>query len=234
MTEFATVMDLQEKVDEVDRQIRNACDRAKRDPSEVQLIAVSKKFPPERIREAAACGLRIMGENRVQEAAKKIPACPDFIDWHLIGHLQTNKAKDAARLFQQVHSVDSLRLLDALEEGAAKARGELEILIQVNIAGESQKYGVPMNGVEELLREAFQRTHLTVHGLMTMPPFTSDPEASRPIFQKLRELRDRLQDTLSAGLPELSMGMSGDFVVAIEEGATMVRLGTALFGPRSG
>lgn len=228
------MMDIDKNHLEINQRISQACEKSGRDDSSVQVIAVTKKFSSEVVREAASSGFRIMGENRVQEAAKKIPACPDYLDWHLIGHLQTNKADQAARIFSTIHSVDSLRLLDALEEGARKARGSLDVLIQVNIAGEAQKYGVPIGELEELINESFSRTHLNVMGLMAMPPFSKDPEDSRPAFRALRELRDRLQDDLSMGLPELSMGMSNDYGVAVEEGATYIRLGTALFGERKG
>jgi pyridoxal phosphate enzyme (YggS family) len=207
-----------------------ACKTAGRDRKSVRLLAVSKTRPPEAVREAVDCGLRLFGENRVQEAQSKIPMSPSGLEWHLIGHLQTNKAKVAARLFQMIHSVDSLKLLQALESHAGTT---LPVLLQVNVSGEASKFGMEPSEVAGVIEAANQMQKCEVHGLMTIPPFSPDPEKTRVNFVALRELRDRLQEETGTPLPELSMGMSHDLEVAIEEGSTWVRIGTALFGARS-
>ncbi|HEY5654002.1 MAG TPA: YggS family pyridoxal phosphate-dependent enzyme [Pontiella sp.] len=218
-----------ERLDGVEQRIRAACENAGRPRDSVRLLAVSKTKPPEAVREAAGCGLRLFGENRVQEAQSKIPMCPGGLEWHLIGHLQTNKAKMAARLFQMVHSVDSLKLLEALESHADIT---LPVLLQVNVSGEAAKFGMKPDEVAEVIEAANQMQKCEVHGLMTIPPFSPDPEKTRIHFKALRALRDRLQDETGTPLPELSMGMSHDLEVAIEEGSTWVRIGTDLFGSR--
>ena len=214
--------------------VQAACDRCGRDPESVKLVAVTKKFTADVVREASDCGLRIMGENRVQEALQKIPDCPSMLDWHLIGHLQTNKARQAVHCFSTIHSVDSERLIHALQDAADRDSGQLTVLLQVNISGEMQKAGCRPEEVPTLIQRLKACPALHLQGLMTMPPWNPDPEKSRPVFQQLRTLRNRLEDECLTALPELSMGMSHDFEVAIEEGATYVRLGTALFGARKG
>ncbi len=205
-----------------------AARRAGRDPGEITLMAVSKTVEPERIREAYVAGIRVFGENRVQEFEKKQPALRGLAgaEWHLIGHLQSNKAKKAAELFGAVDSVDSLKLARKLDEAAD---GVLPVLIEVNIGGEQAKSGVTPGSAEfeELLGAMFQKVQ--VRGLMTIPPFTEAPEGARPYFRRMKELRDRV----APGLKALSMGMSHDFEVAIEEGSTCVRVGTAIFGERA-
>ena len=181
------------------------------------------------MRKAADCGVRLFGENRVQEAQAKIPLCPDGLEWHLIGHLQSNKAKVAANLFQMIHSVDSLKIIEALE---AHAVANLPVLLQVNVAGEASKSGMKPEEAASIIEAANRMFKVEVHGLMTIPPFTDDPEKARIHFSNLRELRDRLQIETGTPLPELSMGMSHDLEVAIEEGSTWVRIGTDLFGTR--
>ncbi len=218
-----------ERLELVERRIAKACEKAGRSRDSLRLLAVSKTKPPEAVREAVDCGLRLFGENRVQEAQSKIPLCPDGLEWHLIGHLQTNKAKVAATLFHMVHSVDSLKLLQALE---AHAEVTLPVLLQVNISGEAAKFGMKPNEVPGVIEAANQMQKCEVHGLMTIPPFSSDPEKTRAHFISLRELRDHLQDETGTPLPELSMGMSHDLEVAIEEGSTWIRIGTDLFGSR--
>ncbi len=218
-----------ERLEKVDRRIAAACEKAGRPRDHVRLLAVSKTKPPEAIREAADCGLRLFGENRVQEAQSKIPMCPSGLEWHLIGHLQTNKAKVAARFFQMIHSVDSLKLLQALE---AHADVTLPVLLQVNVSGEAAKFGMKPDEVAGVIEAANQMQKCEVHGLMTIPPFSPDPEKTRVHFSTLRELRGRLQEETGTPLPELSMGMSHDLEVAIEEGSTWVRIGTDLFGER--
>lgn len=201
-------------------------------------MAVTKTFPAGRVREAYEAGLRIFGENRVQEFAGKVDALRDLHNarWHLIGHLQNNKANKAAELFPAVDSIDSLRLAEKLNAAAQKLGKRIEVLIEINIAGESAKSGVPPNSpeLEQLLGAAPRLTSLDVRGLMTVPPFTEDPEAARPYFRKLRELRDQIarQKYESVQMDVLSIGMSHDFEVAIEEGSTCVRIGTAIFGER--
>ena len=219
----------EQHLEKVERRIAAACERAGRPRDSVRLLAVSKTKPPEAIREAANCGLRLFGENKVQEAQSKIPMCPAGLEWHLIGHLQSNKAKLAASLFQMIHSVDSLKLLRALD---AHAGTSLPVLLQVNVSGESSKSGMTPEEVAEVIEAANQMQKVEVHGLMSIPPFTADPEKARDHFVALRELRDRLQQETGTPLPELSMGMSHDLEVAIEEGSTWVRIGTDLFGER--
>ncbi len=208
---------------------------AGRDPSAVRLVAVSKTFPIDAVREAYAAGQREFGENRVQEALQKIAGSSDLsIRWHLLGHLQTNKARKAAPSFAMIQSVDSVALLERLDREAEEAGHAPELLIQVDLAGEATKHGVAMADVPRLFDAAATCRAARVVGLMTLPPVPDTPEDARPWFRRLRELRDEWQ---AAGVPavmlrELSMGMSGDFEVAVQEGATIVRVGTAIFGSR--
>ena len=219
-----------QRLEKVEQRIAAACEKAGRPRDSVRLLAVSKTKPPAAVREAAGCGLRLFGENRVQEAQSKIPMCPAGLEWHLIGHLQSNKAKVAVRYFQMIHSVDSLKLLQALETHAGIT---LPVLLQVNVSGEAAKFGLKPDEVAEVIAAANQMQKCEVHGLMTIPPFSPDPEKTRIHFSNLRNLRDRLQDETGTPLPELSMGMSHDLEVAIEEGSTWVRIGTDLFGGRN-
>ncbi len=209
-----------------------ACARAGRDRSEVAMLAVSKRFGPERVREAAEAGLTLFGENRVQEAKQKIPLCPGHLEWHMIGHLQRNKVRDTVQLFEMIHSVDSLRLLETIEEVSERAGRTLPVCLEVNVSGESSKFGMPPEDLPGVLEASTRMMHVDVIGLMTMPPFTEEAEGARPHFARLRELRDACRDGLGFDLPELSMGMSHDFEVAIEEGATWIRLGSVVFGKR--
>jgi len=218
-----------ERLEVVEKRIAVACTKAGRPRESVRLLAVSKTKPPEAVREAAGCGLRLFGENKVQEAQSKIPLCPSGLEWHLIGHLQTNKARLAANLFQMIHSVDSVKLLQALDAHAGVA---LPVLLQVNVSGEASKSGMKPEEAAAVIEAANQMSKVEVHGLMTIPPFTPDPEKARIYFAALRELRDRLQVETGTPLPELSMGMSHDLEIAIEEGSTWVRIGTDLFGER--
>ncbi|MEW6660727.1 MAG: YggS family pyridoxal phosphate-dependent enzyme [Thermodesulfobacteriota bacterium] len=212
--------------------IAAAARKTGRDPALVKLVAVSKTVDLERIKEARDAGQKIFGENYLQEARGKIEALGEAASWHFIGHLQSNKAKAAVALFELIHGVDSLKLARALDTAAAQAGKVQEILIQVNLGGEETKSGVPPDAAPALLREIARLPRLRVAGLMTMPPWFTDPEAVRPYFRGLRELRERLLQLQICPLPELSMGMSGDFEAAIEEGATLVRIGTAIFGRR--
>ncbi|MGA6951706.1 MAG: YggS family pyridoxal phosphate-dependent enzyme [Candidatus Sulfotelmatobacter sp.] len=222
----------------IQQRIAIAARRAGRNSDEVALMAVTKTQPPERIREAYEAGQRLFGENRVQDFAAKAGTLQDLqnAEWHMIGHLQTNKAAKTAELFRAVDSVDSLKLAETLDAAACKLDQKLDMLIEINVGGEAAKSGVAPDSpaLEELLLAAPRLEALVFRGLMTVPPFTDDPEGARPYFRKLRELRDAIA---ARGLPavamqQLSMGMSHDFEVAIEEGSTCVRLGTAIFGER--
>jgi len=222
----------------VQARIAAAAQRSGRDPASVTLVAVSKTFPFTAVLEAAAAGQRDFGENRVQEALQKIAQPADTsLRWHLIGHLQANKAKKAAPAFACVHSVDSLELLRKLDDGAgdrAPAVGPLELLVQVDLAGEDTKFGAPAETAERIVGAAASLTHARIVGLMLVPPWNEDPEQTRPWFVQLRALRDRLlrEGVDPQTLRHLSMGMSHDYEAAIEEGATIVRVGTAIFGKR--
>lgn len=223
-------MSIAENLERIEQRISAACEKAGRDRGEVRLMAVSKRKPVEAVQEAAKAGQILFGENRVQEAQTKIPRCPPTLEWHLIGHLQSNKTKLAASgLFRMIHSVDSEKLIRRLDEQSALP---LPILIQVNVSGEGSKDGCAPEEAAELINIANACSRVEVHGLMTIPPFTPDPEKARSHFAALRELRDRLQEQTGTPLPELSMGMSHDFEIAIEEGSTFVRVGTDIFGRR--
>jgi pyridoxal phosphate enzyme (YggS family) len=210
--------------------IARRAERAGRDPGDVVVVAVTKGFPVERIREALALGLRILGENRVQEALAKIDEIgPADVDWHLIGHLQTNKVKFIEGRFRMVQSLDSVGLVEALDR---RLRSPLDVLVEVNVAGEPQKTGVLPADLAAVAAAVNAAQHLQLRGLMTVAPMADDPEAVRPVFQQLRSLRERTSQQLGVALPVLSMGMTGDYPIAVEEGATMLRLGRALFGAR--
>lgn len=197
------------------------------------MLAVAKTQPPEVVRAAAELGLTLFGENKIQEAKAKIPLCPDRLRWHFIGHLQTNKCRDAVSLFEMIQSVDSLPLAQELQKRAEQAAKTMPILLEINVAGEGSKFGYQPERMLTEFKEIISLSRLEVHGLMAIPPFTPVPEKARPHFRRLRELREQCEQLLGAPLPHLSMGMSGDFEIAIEEGATIVRIGTALFGERS-
>jgi pyridoxal phosphate enzyme (YggS family) len=220
---------------EVRRRIAAAAARVNRDPASIRLIGVSKTIPASRVREASAEGLHDFGENRVQEGLDKIAALSDLTaEWHLIGHLQSNKAKKAAGAFAWIQSVDSLDLLARLDRAAAELGRRPKILIQVDLAHEATKHGADRGDVRALVDAALAARAVDLHGLMIVPPIPENPDESRPWFRRLRDLRDEL---VTGGVPasrltELSMGMSQDFEIAIEEGATMVRVGTAIFGHR--
>ncbi len=223
-------MSIRDNLEVVEVRIAAACRKAGRNRDEVKLVAVSKTKHAEAVLEAAEAGQILFGENKVQEAQAKIPLCPGNLQWHLIGHLQSNKARVAASgLFRMIHSVDSEKLLRALDEYAAVP---LPVLIQVNVSGEGSKEGCTPEDAAVLIEAANQCSKVEVHGLMTIPPFTPDPEKARIHFSNLRKLRDRLQQETGTPLPELSMGMSHDFEIAIEEGSTFVRIGSSIFGER--
>jgi len=224
-----------ENIEIIRARIRAAVERAGRDPGSVRLVAVSKRQDLEAIREAMAAGQVLFGENYLQEAHDKVLAIDQGVIWHCIGHLQSNKARIAAEIFDCIETIDRLKLGKALESRLAELGKTLPVLIQVNVGGEAQKAGVAPHEAAQLCRDLQQFPHLIVQGLMTMPPFVDDPEESRGCFRQLRLLGEELaaQGLLGKQGPvELSMGMSGDFEVAIEEGATLVRVGTALFGER--
>jgi hypothetical protein len=227
---------IKKNLEEIRIGIARAARRAGRSPKEVRLVAVSKKQPVELINEAFTCGQTLFGENYLQEAADKIGRLDSRIAWHFIGHLQSNKAATAATLFDMVQTVDRLKIARALDRSLTGGGGGMPVLIQVNIGREPRKSGVLPEDCARLLTDILELNHITARGLMVMPPFSSDPEQSRPYFRQTRELAFSLRDKgLLAvdGELELSMGLSGDYETAIEEGATLVRVGTALFGGRN-
>jgi len=231
-------MSISENIAGIRERIVAAARRAGRSPDEVALMGVTKTHAEDRIREAYASGLRLFGENRVQEFSAKAAALTDLAEaeWHMIGHLQTNKAAKAAELFNAIDSVDSVKLAEKLNAGARNLNKKLPVLIEINVGGEAAKSGVPPDSpeMEELLLAAPRLEALAFRGLMTVPPFTDDPEDARPFFRRLRELRGAIARRKLPGIQTdvLSMGMSHDFEVAIEEGSTCVRVGTAIFGER--
>jgi hypothetical protein len=216
----------------IQQRISVACDRAGRDASSVLLLAVSKTCPAETIAEAVKGGQVFFGENKIQEAKAKIPLCPGMGRWHFIGHLQSNKVRDAVELFEMIQGVDSLDLAREISKRCEQAAKEMPILLEVNVAGESSKFGYQPERLLAEFKELSALPRILIQGLMTVPPYVTEPEKARPHFRRLRELKSQCEQTLGFPLPHLSMGMSGDFEVAIEEGATIVRIGTALFGPR--
>jgi hypothetical protein len=225
-------MNLADNLEKVRQRIRAACERAGRDPDSVTLLAVTKSHPPEVVSAAAKLGLILYGENKVQEAKAKIPLCPGNLRWHMIGHLQSNKCRDAVELFKMIQSVDSLSLAQEINKRAEQAARTMPVLMEVNVAGEASKFGYRPEQLLAELKELNALRRIEIHGLMTVPPYVTEPEKVRPHFRRLRELKERAEAVLGAPLPHLSMGMSGDYEIAIEEGATMVRIGTELFGPR--
>ena len=229
-------MSVAARLAEVRARIDAAARAAGREPSSVRLVAVSKTFPLDAVREAYAAGHRDFGENRVQEALQKIAASADLaIKWHLLGHLQSNKARKAAASFAMIQSLDSIDLLERVDAVAAETGQSPELLVQADLAGETTKYGAPLDEIPRIFEAAASCRAARVVGLMLLPPFPENPEDSRPWFRRLRALRDRWAAMgVPAGmLRELSMGMSSDFEVAIEEGATIVRVGTSIFGRRT-
>lgn len=228
---------LAERLAGVRRRIGRAAAQAGRDPSGIRLVAVSKTHPPEAVREALDAGVRVFGENKVQEALEKIPAVGrEGAEWHLIGHLQKNKARKAVRGFDLIHTLDSVALAERLERICAEEeRAELPVLVQVDLADEESKFGIKEKNLPELTGFLRGCRHLKFRGLMIIPPFLEDPEEVRPYFRRLRELRDELAaDGAFGETPgELSMGMSHDFETAVGEGATLIRVGTAIFGRRN-
>ena len=219
-------------LEEIRRRMAEAARRSGRDPASVRLVAVSKTYPAEAVAAAASTGQRVFGESRVQESRDKIPACPPGLEWHFIGHLQKNKVRQALPLFPFFHSIDSTALAGAIDRIAGETGVKAQGLLEVNVSGEETKYGFTPEELRAQFPTLSKLPHLRIRGLMTMAPYNENPEEARPVFRALRELRDELQSTYQHPLPELSMGMSGDFEPAIEEGATLVRVGSSIFGAR--
>ena len=217
----------------VQKRIETACARVGRDPASVTLLAASKSQPPETVRAAAELGVHLFGENKVQEAKAKVLLCAGALRWHMIGHLQTNKCREAVELFDMIQSVDSLRLAEELNQRAHQASKTVPVLLEVNVAGEASKFGYQPDKLLEELERINALKRIEVQGLMTIAPWTADPERVRPVFRQLRDLKRRCEQVLDAPLAHLSMGMSGDYEVAVEEGATIIRIGAALFGTRT-
>ena len=227
---------LKKRLNNVKERIKKAAINCGRKPDTVHLVAVSKTMPENIVREAITAGVNILGENYIQEARDKIntlSSCP--VSWHFIGHLQSNKAKYAVKLFDMIHTVDSLKLAHELNKQAKKINKIQQILIQVNISMEFTKSGIHEEDAQKLIKEISLFENLSIKGLMTMPPFFNNPEKARPYFSALRDLRDKIRNKAieNINMQELSMGMTGDFEVAIKEGATFVRIGTAIFGERN-
>ncbi len=229
---YDCVVSLADNLTLIQQRIRTACDRAGREVDSVTLLAVSKTHPADTIKAAADLGLLLFGENKVQEAKAKIPNSPGKARWHFIGHLQSNKCRDAVELFSMIQCVDSLAIAQEINKRADQASKTMPVLLEINVAGEASKFGYKPDQMLAELKELNALPRLEVHGLMAIPPYSPVPEKSRPYFKTLRELKRRAEDVLGAPLPVLSMGMSDDFEVAIEEGSTMIRVGTALFGAR--
>jgi len=227
---------IRENYERIVEEIEKVCLKVGRNPKEVKLLAATKTRTPDEIRGAYEAGVRLFGENRVQEAREKIPQLRNLKDasWHMIGHLQTNKVKYAVELFHCIETLDRKELVDELlKRMERKGVKSLDVLVEVKLSLEESKHGCPPEKVEELLSYTLQFPQLNVLGFMTVPPYFEDPEKVRPYFIRLREIRDRMEEVFGKKFPELSMGMSHDFTVAVEEGATIVRIGTALFGPRN-
>lgn len=224
---------ISENLETIHSRIHAAAERSGRDPEKIRLIAASKKQTSDKLREALDAGQTTFGENRFQEGRDKIPQLPSHLEWHFIGGLQRNKVKDIVRLFPWIHSVDTTTLIDEIQKRAAYAGVFSKILIEINLGSEASKHGAPLSAATELATYANEQTNIEVHGFMAVAPFCEDPEKVRPFFASLREERNHVESETGLILPELSMGMTHDFEIAIEEGATMVRVGTGIFGTRS-
>ncbi len=228
-------MDIKKNVKKIMEIIKNTAKKCGRNENEIILLAASKTQPVEKLIEAYEAGIRYFGENKVQEGIKKIEALSNYKDihWHMIGHLQTNKAKYAVKYYEMIHSVDREPLVDEIEKRAEKIGKIQDVLIEVNIGKEESKHGVYPENLKDLFEYVLKKEHIKVHGLMCIPPYFEDKEKVRPYFRKLRELKEELEMSFNVNLSHLSMGMSHDFDVAIEEGATIVRIGSAIFGERN-
>ncbi len=227
-------MDIKENVEKIKEIIEKSAKKAGRNPDEIILLAASKTQPVEKIIKAYEAGIRYFGENKVQEGIKKIEALKDYKDihWHLIGHLQTNKVKHAIKYYEMIHSVDRKPVVDEIEK-RSESKGKIQdVLIEVNIGKEESKHGVFPEELKDLFEYTLRKPHIKVHGLMCIPPYFEDKEKVRPYFKEMKILKEELEKTFRVELPHLSMGMSHDFDVAIEEGATIVRIGSAIFGER--
>ncbi len=224
--------DIAENLRAIRKRIAAAATRSGRDPGDVTLVAVSKTFPADAVRAAVDAGQTVFGENKVQEGIDKVPVLPDSLEWHLIGHLQSNKIRKALPLFAWIETVDSLKRARQIDRVAAELGLRPRLLLQVNIGGDDAKFGYSVEGVRADLEPLLALEHVAIRGLMTIPPLEDDPDATRSHFAGLRELRDQLESATGASLPELSMGMSHDFEIAVEEGATFVRVGSSIFGRR--
>jgi hypothetical protein len=223
---------IRDKIEEVRQRVLAAAERCGRNPDEIKILPATKKQSVEVLREVMECGLDHFGENRLQEALPKIAALPPAVRWDFIGGLQTKKAKQVVGVFDLIHSVDSMKLAEEISKRASASGLNQKILLQINVGGESGKHGIAPADASDLMEKVNALDYVEVHGLMTVPPFREELEAVRPYFRQLREIRDRLEQAEGYGLPILSMGMTHDFEIAIEEGATVVRVGTALFGAR--
>ncbi len=225
-------MTLEERIDSIHAQIAQSASKSGRSSDDILLLAVSKKIALDAMEDAYRSGIKDFGESKIQELKTKVPLLPSSIRWHMIGHLQSNKAREAVQFAELIHSVDTLNLASEIHQCAEKAAKNQKVLVEVNVAGEATKFGVKPDSLEQLAVAVNEMPRLELHGLMCMAPYSDDPEKARPYFAHLRNLRDRLESHLGYQLPVLSMGMSGDFTVAIEEGSTIVRIGTSLFGDR--
>lgn len=224
--------EIERNLHRIRERIEIAARRAGRDPAEIRLVAATKNVPPELIREAISAGVEIIGENRVQEALEKYRVIGDSVRWHMIGHLQTNKVNKALSIFEVIQSVDSYRLAEELNKRAIRKGRVIDVLVEVNTSGESTKFGVNPEDTVQFFEDISRMEGLRVRGLMTIGLFTADPRLVRPCFVRLRELKEEIERKKIAEIEFLSMGMSSDFEVAIEEGSNMVRIGTGIFGPR--
>lgn len=221
-----------ENLERVRRQVASAAAKSGRSPDAVELVAITKMHPAEKVREAVEAGQSLFGENRVQEARAKIPELPSNLRWHFVGHLQKNKVRQALPLFEMIHSIDSLALAQDINRIAEEEGLHPRVLLEVNVAGEGSKFGFSSEKIRDQMEELLALSRLSILGLMTIPPVTKESETSRKYFVQLRELRDRLQTEFRVDFAQLSMGMTQDFPIAVEEGATLVRVGTAIFGER--
>ena len=226
-------LSIKDNLDDVLSNIASAVSNASRVPGSVKLLAVSKTYPGDAILEAYKCNQRLFGENKIQELEVKVPSLPSDIEWHLIGHLQSNKVTKAVELADYIHAVDSSKLVGRIDRIACEKGRKPKILLEVNVSGEESKFGLTPENVEACAKIASECENIKLVGLMTMAPFGADDAELRKIFSSLRKLRDELQSKLGVILPELSMGMSSDYKIAIEEGATIVRIGTSIFGKRN-
>uniref|UniRef100_A0A7V0Z4F3 Pyridoxal phosphate homeostasis protein n=1 Tax=candidate division WOR-3 bacterium TaxID=2052148 RepID=A0A7V0Z4F3_UNCW3 len=224
-------MDIRENINRLKERIEKAANRVNRNPDEITLVAVTKTVPPDIILQAIDCGIKIIGENRVQEAKEKFNIIGNRVQWHMVGHLQTNKVKDALKIFSLIHSLDSIKLAEEIEK---RATNTAECLIEVNTSGEPTKFGIKPEDLFKFYEDLKNFKKIKVLGLMTIGPgwAITDPEASRSSFKLLHDLRDELAQAFDQDFPILSMGMTSDFEIAIEEGSNMIRIGTAIFGPR--